>query len=62
MTEPERIDALLNLADPDRSDDAAMSAQLQVLGLAERSGKTGFRPSTAGWWLLAEQGRRFRNL
>lgn len=40
MTDPERINALLDLA--------------------ERAGKNGFRPSTAGWSLLGEQGRRFR--
>ena len=60
MTDPERINALLDLADPDRKDDASNTAQLLVLGLAERVGKTGFRPSTAGWSLLGEQGRRFR--
>lgn len=61
MTDADRIDALLDLADPDRRPDPARSAQLVVLGLAERSARTGHRPSIAGWSLLAERGRPFRS-
>jgi hypothetical protein len=61
MNDPERINALLDLADPERTSDPRVAAELIVLGLAERVGKAGFRPSTAGWSLLGALGRRFRS-
>lgn len=60
MNDPERINALLDLADPQRKSDPQVVAELVILGLAERVGKTGLRPSTAGWSLLGELGRGFR--
>ena len=60
MNDPERINALLDLADPERKSDPEDVTELVVLGLAERIGKSGFRPSTAGWSLLGALGRGFR--
>lgn len=60
MTDQERIEALLDIADPERTDDAAKSAQLAVLGLATKGAKGRFQPTVAGWSLLAERGRAFR--
>lgn len=61
MTEAERIAALLDIVDADRTQDAGSSAQLVVYGLAERFGKGGkVRPTNAGWNLLGQQGRVFR--
>lgn len=60
MTDAERVDALLDLVDPDRTEDPERSARLRVLGLAERAGR-GHRPTTAGWNLLGERGRTFRD-
>ena len=61
MTEAERIAALLDIVDADRTQDAGASAQLVVLGLAERFGKAGkLRPTNAGWNLMGQQGRVFR--
>ena len=61
MTDAERIEALLDIADPAREADPARSAKLKVLGLAESVGAAGYRPTTAGWSALAERGRAFRN-
>lgn len=58
MTDPERIEALLDIVDGTRSESAERSQKLAVVGLAERRGK-GFRPTTAGWNLLGDQGREF---
>ncbi|MNN32022.1 hypothetical protein D3C81_1457330 [compost metagenome] len=61
MTEAERINALLDIVDGDRTQDAESSAQLVILGLAERLGKSArFRPTNAGWNLLGPLGRSFR--
>ncbi|MFK0298941.1 hypothetical protein ACIQTU_06940 [Brevundimonas sp. NPDC090276] len=61
MTEAERIAALLDIVDVDRTQDAGVSAQLVVFGLAERFGKSGkLRPTNAGWNLMGPQGRAFR--
>ncbi|GAD60522.1 hypothetical protein [Brevundimonas abyssalis] len=60
MTDAERVDALLDLVDPDRTEDRARSARLMVLGLAERTGR-GHRPTIAGWNLLGDRGRAFRS-
>jgi hypothetical protein len=60
VTEAERIEALLDLVDAERSESADRSAQLTVLGLVERVGRNGYRPTTAGWNLLGERGRAFR--
>jgi hypothetical protein len=61
VTEAERINALLDIVDVDRTQDAGASAQLVVFGLAEKFGKTGkLRPTNAGWNLMGQQGRAFR--
>lgn len=60
MTEPERIEALLDLVDDSRTGQADHASQLVVLGLAERQGKRLLRPTTAGWNVLGEHGRPFR--
>ena len=60
VTEAERIEALLDIVDEARGPDEANSAQLVVLGLAERPGKGGLRPTNAGWNLMGGQGRAFR--
>ena len=61
VTEAERINALLDIVDGDRTQDAETSAKLVVLGLAERSGKpVKLRPTNAGWNLMGQLGRPFR--
>ena len=61
MTEAERIAALLDIVDTNRTQDADNSAQLVVFGLAEKFGKSGkLRPTNAGWNLMGQQGRVFR--
>jgi len=61
VTEAERIAALLDIVDGNRTQDAENSAQLVVFGLAERFGKTGrLRPTNAGWNVMGSQGRPFR--
>ena len=61
MTEAERIAALLDIVDTNRTQDAETSAQLVVFGLAERFGKAGrLRPTNAGWNVMGQQGRPFR--
>lgn len=59
MTEADRTEALLNLVDDARAEVRAESEQLVVLGYAERRGKNGFWPTTAGWNFLGEHGRSF---
>ena len=58
MTDAERIEALLDIVDPTRTEVPEVSRKLMVLGLAERRGK-GFWPTTAGWTLLSDRGREF---
>ena len=58
MTDPERIEALLDIVDDTRSEQPEVSQALVVIGLAERRGK-GFWPTTAGWTLLSDRGRQF---
>ena len=61
MTEAERIAALLDIVDTNRTQDAETSAHLVVFGLAERFGKAGrLRPTNAGWNVMGQQGRPFR--
>lgn len=59
MTDSDRIEALLDIVDPDRTAGHDRSAQLVVLGYAERVGRAGFRPTNAGWTLLGDKGRAF---
>lgn len=58
MTDSERREALLDLVDPDRTASQDAIQRLVVLGLVERTRK-GFQPTSAGWVLLGDSGRRF---
>lgn len=60
MNDAERIEALLDLVDPDRSPTESRGAQLTVLGLATPMPKGKFRPTNAGWVLLGDKGRPLR--
>lgn len=60
MSDPDRIEALLNLVDPARSGAVNQGRELAVLGLAEIGAKGGYRPTNAGWVLLGDQGRAFQ--
>jgi hypothetical protein len=60
MTDAERLEALLDLADPERTASPGDLQRLVVLGLAERTRKGG-RPTSAGWVVLGDLGRRFDN-
>jgi len=60
MNSSERLEALLDLADPERTDTPEATRQLRVLGLVESVGKSGARLTNAGWGELGEHGRRFR--
>lgn len=60
MNDAERIEALLDLVDPDRPPAESRGPQLAVLGLAAAMPKGGFRPTRAGWSLLGDKGRPFR--
>lgn len=58
MTDDERLEALLDLADPGRAADPEATRRLVVLGLAVKAGRD-HRPTSAGWVLLGERGRPF---
>lgn len=58
MTDAHRLSALLNIVDPDRSENGDESARLVVLGLGVRQERV-FRPTSAGWNLLGDVGRPF---
>jgi uncharacterized membrane protein len=60
MTPAERLEAMLDLADPERTASAESARRLMVLGLAEPAGKSGARLTSAGWSELGEPGRAFR--
>lgn len=60
MNDADRIQALLDLVDPDRPPSEGRGRELTVLGLAAQTPKGGYRPTTAGWSLLGERGRAFR--
>ena len=62
MTDAQRIEALLDLVDPTRKPEAGQGQALAVLGLAEAVGRSGYRPTNAGWALLGDRGRTFRPL
>lgn len=61
MTDKERIEALLDLVDPDRPPAESRGPALAVIGLAAPAVKGGYRPTIAGWSLLGAQGRGFRS-
>lgn len=58
MTDDERRQALLDLADPARTADPDATRRLVVLGLAMKAGRD-YRPTAAGWVLLGDAGRSF---
>lgn len=60
MTDADRLDALLDIVDPERTEDPDRSRQLFVFGLAREAGRKGYRPTTAGWNLLGAKGAQFR--
>ena len=61
MNDAERIEALLDLVDPDRPPADSRGPELVVLGLAIAMPKGGHRPSRAGWGVLGDKGRQFRS-
>lgn len=61
MTDPDRIEALLDVVDAGRTLSPERSNALVVLGLATRSGKK-VTPTNAGWALLSAKGAAFRQI
>lgn len=61
MNDADRIEALLDLVDPDRPSPESRGPQLAVLGLAAALPKGGYRPTKAGWSVLGDKGRGFRS-
>lgn len=59
MTDPDRIEALLDLVDAERTSSPERTKALVVLGLATQSGKKA-APTNAGWALLSHRGSAFR--
>jgi hypothetical protein len=57
-----RVEALLDILDPNRPQNPAAGPQLVVLGLAVLSGKDTYRPTTAGWNLLGDLGHPFKGV
>lgn len=60
MTDPERVEALLDLVDPDRTATPNRGPQLAVLGLAAAKPRGGYEPTNAGWVLIGNRGRAFQ--
>lgn len=60
MTDPERVEALLDLVDPARKTSAGKGAELTIFGLASLTPK-GYRPTNAGCVLMGDRGRPFGN-
>lgn len=60
MTDPERIDGLLDRVDPDRVATSNRGPELKVLGLAVAKPKGGYEPTNAGWVLIGNRGRAFQ--
>lgn len=60
MTDADRIEALLDLVDPDREPVATRGPALAVLGLAEELTRGRYHPTRAGWALLGDKGRAFK--
>ena len=48
MTDPERVEALLDMVDPGRPTAPSRGPELAVLGLAVAKPKGGYKPTTAG--------------
>ena len=60
MTDPERVEALLDLVDPARASAASRGPELAVLGLAIARPKGGYQPTNAGWVMIGNRGRAFQ--
>jgi len=60
MTDPERVDALLDMVDPGRMPNASRGPELTVLGLAQQKAKGGYEPTNAGWVMIGNRGRAFQ--
>ncbi|WP_426042823.1 hypothetical protein [Brevundimonas sp. TWP2-3-4b1] len=60
MTDPERVEALLNMVDPARAAAPSRGPELAVLGLAVAKAKGGYMPTNAGWVLIGNRGRAFQ--
>lgn len=60
MTDPERVDALLDMVDPGRMPNVSRGPELTVLGLAVAKSKGGYQPTNAGWVLIGNRGRAFQ--
>ncbi len=61
MTDPERIDALLDMVDPARMANESRGPELAVLGLAVAKAKGGYQPTNAGWVMIGNRGRAFQS-
>lgn len=60
MTDPERIDALLDMVDPARMPNESRGPELTILGLAVAKAKGGYEPTNAGWVMIGNRGRAFQ--
>ena len=60
MTDPQRVEALLDLVDPDRMTAPSRGPELAVLGLAVAKPKGGYQPTNAGWVMIGNRGRAFQ--
>ena len=60
MTDPERVDALLDMVDPGRMPNVSRGPELAVLGLAVLKAKGGYEPTNAGWVIIGNRGRAFQ--
>ena len=60
MTDPERVEALLDLVDPARAAAPSRGPELAVLGLAVARPKGGYQPTNAGWVMIGNRGRAFQ--
>ena len=60
MTDPERVEALLDMVDPARATAPSRGPELAVLGLAVAKSRGGYQPTNAGWVLIGNRGRAFQ--
>jgi hypothetical protein len=57
----DRIEALLDILDRNRPENPQAGPELTILGLAHLTAKSVYRPTTAGWNLLGDQGKPYRS-
>ncbi|WP_426043045.1 hypothetical protein [Brevundimonas sp. TWP2-3-4b1] len=60
MTDPERVEALLDMVDPARAAAPSRGPELAVLGLAVAKPRGGYQPTNAGRVLIGNRGRAFQ--